>query len=614
MANNTVVTITAVYDITSVDAKVDVTISNIIPVGDQITTNAGDWATLQMNVTFSFNPPPFVAGQARSGAFFVLRDHTLFPSNRPAPGYGGGTSYSLTGVTLNRPAGSDWDGTIHVRARTTLALFTGNGTSVNLFDSNSSTETFSFSDEPLSATFVKTDVTVNGGSDGTITVTPAGGSGSYSFAWADSVVTTPTRTGLSANNYDVTVTDTVSLATVTLTIQIFEPGQVIVDVPAFFEVPKMQSLQFVVSETIDGCSVFQTPDNRLLCQQEHAFFAGLSYEQLYQQCDSFPVQFRSSFSNVTARLLREVDDTEIATYTITKIVEGLNNDQTFDVRLQSNGGSQTRVYFIGFSAPPVIVNTGDTFALFNTPQAIDGEYEIVNILLDAANNQQYLVINVLYGSVSSSETAEAQFNTDLLPFDIYEFPVSFAGVLPDLYRIEITAVNASETETLTATSEPIRVAVQHPNAMVITWANVDNAFDIDYSNNAVHRIRVDGWFFQRLPNADRDGFREISGDYQLLFAKPRRRIRAEFLDVPAYMHEKLAVIFLNDTVRINGVLVASEGGLEEPVYRTRYGLSNSTVVVEVLDWFNNYNTDDPGGIDLPQTAFVLRDTDAFIKR
>lgn len=613
MANNTTVTISAPYDITNTQARIDVTIANIIPVGNRVTTNAGDWASLSMGVEYYFGALPNIA--ARRAANFTLRDHTLFPTSNPAPGYGGGTSYILTGVLLTRGSGASWNGTINVRAFSRLNEFTGTGTSVTSDVNNSTTQTFSFSLPGLSASFVKTDVTVNGASDGTIVVTPSGGSGNYSFSWADSAVTTATRTGLSANNYTVVVTDTTTLQSVSLNITISEPGVVVPDpTPAFFDVPKMQSLQFVVSEVIDNCSTFQSLDNRLFCEQDHAFFTGLQYEQLVQNCDSFSIQFRSSYSDISISLQRSVDDVQVATYTATRIVEGLNNEQSFDVRMQDNGSSSTRVYFVGFSAPPVVVNVGDTFALFNTSNSIDNNYEVVNVLLDSTNNQQYLVINANYGSTNSSETGEAQFTTTLLPFDIYEFQVDFSAIPIELYKIVITVRNPSQTRTFTATSEPIRVAVTQPNTLFLQWSNRDNAFDIDYSNNIVHQIRVEGVFFQRLPNAERQGIREIAGDYQLLFAKPRRRVRAEFLRIPPYMQEKLAVIFLNDSVRLNGILVNSESGLEEPIYTVRFGLSNSTIIVEQLDWFNNYNTDDPGGVDLPQTAFILRDTNAFIRR
>ena len=54
----------------------------------------------------------------------------------------------------------------------------------------------------------KTDVSCNGGSNGTATVAPIGGTPGYTYSWNTSPVqTTPTATGLAAGSYTVTVTD-----------------------------------------------------------------------------------------------------------------------------------------------------------------------------------------------------------------------------------------------------------------------------------------------------------------------------------------------------------------------------------------------------------------------
>ena len=53
----------------------------------------------------------------------------------------------------------------------------------------------------------KTDVSCNGGSNGTATVSPTGGTPSYTYSWAPSGGTAATATGLAAGTYTVTVTD-----------------------------------------------------------------------------------------------------------------------------------------------------------------------------------------------------------------------------------------------------------------------------------------------------------------------------------------------------------------------------------------------------------------------
>jgi hypothetical protein len=70
------------------------------------------------------------------------------------------------------------------------------------------------------------NISCNGGSDGTASVTASGGTIPYTYAWSTSPVqTTSTATGLSAGTYTVVVTDAVG-ATIELTISLIQPAPV----------------------------------------------------------------------------------------------------------------------------------------------------------------------------------------------------------------------------------------------------------------------------------------------------------------------------------------------------------------------------------------------------
>jgi len=61
----------------------------------------------------------------------------------------------------------------------------------------------------LAVTTSQTNVTCNGGSDGTATAIPSGGTGNYSYSWSPSGGTGLTATGLAPGTYTVTLTDTI---------------------------------------------------------------------------------------------------------------------------------------------------------------------------------------------------------------------------------------------------------------------------------------------------------------------------------------------------------------------------------------------------------------------
>ncbi|MCD0470461.1 T9SS type A sorting domain-containing protein [Flavobacterium sp. JAS] len=85
------------------------------------------------------------------------------------------------------------------------------------------TQSFTITEpDAITATVASTNVSCNGGSTGSATVTATGGTGTYTYSWAPSGGTADTATGLSAGIYNVTVTDANSCST-TQSVTITEP-------------------------------------------------------------------------------------------------------------------------------------------------------------------------------------------------------------------------------------------------------------------------------------------------------------------------------------------------------------------------------------------------------
>jgi hypothetical protein len=107
-----------------------------------------------------------------------------------------------------------WNGGVNTQDRTGLAAGTY---SVTITDANGCTTTVSKTiTQPttLTASATNTNVNCNGGSNGTIDLTPAGGTTPYTYLW-NGGVTTQDRTGLAAGTYSVTVTDANGCTTTT---------------------------------------------------------------------------------------------------------------------------------------------------------------------------------------------------------------------------------------------------------------------------------------------------------------------------------------------------------------------------------------------------------------
>ncbi|MBN9484006.1 MAG: hypothetical protein BGO70_03220 [Bacteroidetes bacterium 43-93] len=109
-------------------------------------------------------------------------------------------------------------------AATASGLSVGSYT-VTITDANSCTSTKNFIiTEPtaLSASTSQTNVSCNGGSNGTASVVVSGGTPGYTYSWSPSGGTAATATGLAAGTYTVTITDANS-CTMTKTFTITEP-------------------------------------------------------------------------------------------------------------------------------------------------------------------------------------------------------------------------------------------------------------------------------------------------------------------------------------------------------------------------------------------------------
>jgi hypothetical protein len=114
-------------------------------------------------------------------------------------------------------------------AASATGLTAGNYT-VLVTDANSCTLTKTFTiTQPtalVASVSSQTNVSCNGGSNGSATVRATGGTGSYTYSWLPSGGTAATATGLSAGSYNVTVTD-VNGCTATQTFIITQPTALI---------------------------------------------------------------------------------------------------------------------------------------------------------------------------------------------------------------------------------------------------------------------------------------------------------------------------------------------------------------------------------------------------
>lgn len=464
---------------------------------------------------------------------------------------------------------------------------------------------------PLTVTGIVTNVTSNGGSDGQIALTIGGGSGNTTILWDDATNDNP-KINLIANIYTVEVTDNITAEVVTV---IFEVNEPVADAPIVgttFYVPTTQSIRMVEEVIPNNCETFQNADNVLFCKEFSPYYVKKDYYQKVAKCDLLNMQFRSNYPNHEARLLDYRTGVEIVTFPITLERANTGVESQYNIRIENHGNSQSRVYFSGGGALPIPLVEGSSFEIVNNADGINGRYEIIQILDDTLLGSQYLVINFSYVLASPSSLAEGVFVTNVLDYNVYQFPMDLGVLSNGLYKVEVNAMDSGLVIQRTAISEPIELDVVHENTLYFEFNNIDNAFDIDYQTGITGKVRVEARNFKRVPSQTKETIRNTDGELKTLISKPQRKFLIEFYQLPPYLHEKLSVIFQHDNININGVAFQTEEGYEEPQYLLRYPLANAQIIVEQSNWFTTYNTDNVGGVNgepagiIANEALILR--------
>lgn len=445
--------------------------------------------------------------------------------------------------------------------------------------------------------------------DGTISITITAGSGNYRITklWDMTTIAlsganpqSTTIGSLPPDTYHFTVLDLDTSQSVNLEATTTEPGQTTGPLSNHFFVPKTQSFEFVHEETPDNCGIFQTLDNVRYCKQKHPYYTKTNYFQKVANCDKPKVQFQSNYESHEVKLFKYIGDEFVQNFAPIKKVQNIGVVSDFHIEIADNGAGTSRIYF-DTSSLPLPLNAGDVVTVSANADGFDGNYAIQSVGDDLVNSSQYLIINLNYTAGGSRSSATGTFILNVLDFDIYESLIDFAAIPAGDYYLVATAFTGGNSGT-PALSEPIRVAESFPDTNLLRFACDDNAFDIDYSTGILNFVRVESVFFKRFPSGKKETLRNTTGELRNLVSRKQRKTLFESFKLPPYLHEKLSVAYDMDYFSINGVEHQTEDEYKDPDYRVRYGLSNSSILLEQVSWFKTYNGDDLGASQVSQVA------------
>jgi gliding motility-associated-like protein len=180
-----------------------------------------------------------VIGQYKVGAVFVNCPPILTAINQPPKLIFSGSSTNVScnggsnGTASLSPSGGtppySYSWSNGPTSQNVTGLSAGSYTAT-ITDANGCVEDTSFiisQPPPISIPGNVTDVTCNGGTNGTINITPSGGTTPYSFSWSNGA-TTEDLTGLAAGSYTVTITDANGCPPANATFTVLQPAPLVI--------------------------------------------------------------------------------------------------------------------------------------------------------------------------------------------------------------------------------------------------------------------------------------------------------------------------------------------------------------------------------------------------
>lgn len=446
----------------------------------------------------------------------------------------------------------------------------------------------------LQISFVGTNCSANGVDDGIAVLTVVTGSGDFSANFVTEGVTialiTPppvstNRVSLAPGTYQVTVTDNVTGQIVSAFVTIVYPAAVPppVVIGTVFEIPFINGLTFVKENSNP-----QQLDNVLFKDQKFGRFKQLDFFNPRVGSDTEKLQFFSNYAAHALELRDYCTDEVVKTFECLNVQSNIGSKSDLGIILKDNGSGQSRVYF-SVGPIPIPIAVGDTFDVTDSVEGFDGTYTVLAVNLDTDLGLNYLIITLLYDSITSQSYAVGTFNNALTNYDVFEATIGYAGIIFGQYYFKLTALASN---TIIANSEPVEISDKLEDTLGVIYSSLDNGDGVTWQTGYRGFIRIPGFIFKRLPGGVRTISRNSNYSPVKVSSKSQRFVELDVFTIPPYLHEKLAVIFDQDFFNVNGLAFQMTDGYPAPKYVDMYPLADAEIKIEQLNWFNSYNSSD----------------------
>lgn len=382
----------------------------------------------------------------------------------------------------------------------------------------------------------------------------------YSLEAAGPWQTSNTFTGLAPADYTIYIRDAYGcVITESFTIDEFGSRS------PYFLMPKANSIRFKNNIVWSDCANYKTDENTLSCEST----AKLPHREIqrFQSCDIITTQFRSSFTENTAKVIDE-DGNETA-YLVALKSNNMGLKDSRDARKYNLGDGKTAIYFTSGNLYDFDTgtDTGNDYTLNGslpewavpgTQMKIDSEWFIIeDILFNEEIVAEVIVYSSNYTGPDVAVISGSVYNRE--NYEEYEFTIDMVAFLNKNIQVVVDAVDDSFTD-IQQISECINIKVRQEGTEEFTYKNTTNT-DINYSYGIEHKLRLLVEKVSATPN-DESETHLTDTDALLLTSEIHEGDTILFSPLTTEMMRKVVQMFAHDTVKRNGISYVKNGAVE----------------------------------------------------
>ncbi|MCC9066279.1 hypothetical protein [Flavobacterium piscisymbiosum] len=401
-----------------------------------------------------------------------------------------------------------------------------------------------------------------------------------------------TFSGLEVGNFTLYVRDQLGCSFS----KAFSVSEFGIQVPYFY-MSKANAIRYANRITWGDSANYKTDENTLSFEVD----VDVPYKEVqqFQSADIVPTQFKSNYSNIVAKIIKE--DLSEVTIPIEKKTSNIGIKDKRDARKYNLGDGRTGIYFLSGNTYNYDTNavTGTYSLNGNLPEwAIIGNYIIVGtswflieeIAFDETKSADVVIFSQSYAGPEINLVVGSIFNR--FNYEVYEYYIDMVDYIDQHFSVELVNSDPNFT-TITHLSEEIWCKVKHEDTVEIKYRNTTNT-DVFYATGIEFKVRVPLTIQKGVPDEESE-IHKTDTDTILLTADLYEGDQFVFEPTTKEIWKKNMIALSHEKVWVNGVGYVKNGS-----FSTEGPLEKSNLYVltaNMLKTGNVYNSQGTGNID-----------------